>query len=437
MGGPHIALAASGSSLLAMIGGIFDLVTVPELLQEVLIAMALGALIGIERERRSGKYAGLRTLTILAGSGPAIVYYADVVHHHWVIAIYLSLAAALALFIAYIRFQIQGSDVGLTTSVTVFMVALLGVLVGYGLLIEATGIAIVATFLLAERKQLHDYVDQLTDDELIDAIKLGALIFILYPILPTEPIDPWGAIHLRKVLVFAVFVLLIQFAAYISMRQIGGSRGLQVTGILGGGANSLATAGVMARMANRSENAIDAASSGLLLAAGSMVLRNVALASISAFVLFWTLWPAAAGLLGVLVGFSLLGWHQRPKTGDIDIDMESPFSFRSAAKFAAVYMAISIASTLSEQFFGDIGLYVTAYAGGLVSSAAVAVSAGSLLSNGSTSVEAATGMVVLGIIASLSSKIVLIEVVNDNMRTKATVPMVLSAMVGATIFFVL
>ena len=72
--------------------------------------------------------------------------------------------------VAVIRFLLRGEDVGFTTSVTVFVVALLGVLVGYGRFFESTSIAIVSVLLLAEGDRLHRYVDSLTDEELVELV---------------------------------------------------------------------------------------------------------------------------------------------------------------------------------------------------------------------------------------------------------------------------
>jgi len=48
---------------------------VPPLLVQVVVAIATGGLIGLERERLpERKYAGLRTLALLCGAGPIVVY---------------------------------------------------------------------------------------------------------------------------------------------------------------------------------------------------------------------------------------------------------------------------------------------------------------------------------------------------------------------------
>ncbi len=423
-------------SLMLDVSTISDAFAVPDLLVQVLIAIAIGGLIGLERERLD-KFAGVRTMALLAGTAPAVVELAERAELPWLVVVYLTLAGALALAIAYVRFELRSDEIGFTTSVTVFLVGVLGLLVGYGLLFEAISIAIITAVLLVEKERIHSSIDRLTDKELSDSMKLGALVFILYPILPTEPVDPYGVVNLREVLVFAIFVLLIQFGAYVSMRQFGGSTGLQVTGLLAGGANSLATAGVLARIGRQSRETVDAASSALLLATGSMIVRNVAIASVLAVPLLWILWPPVAVMLAITVGLAYLGLLHGESADEYDFDFESPFSFVAAGKFAIAYVAIVLASVVAEELFGELGLYATSFAGGLVSSAAVAVSASSLYANGSVGAEPAAGMVLLAIVASLAAKIALVEMLNDEMRTKAVLPMVVIGVSGLLVFFLL
>lgn len=413
-----------------------DALSVPDVLVQVAVAIAIGGLIGAEREKKPDKYVGLRTLALLCGSAPPVVAVSRLAETAVPVGIYLVLAGALAVMIVYVRLSMDDADLGFTTSVTVFLVALLGLLVGYGFLFEATSIAIVTAFLLAEKERLHAYVDRLSYRELSDSVKLGALVFILYPILPSEPVDPYGVVRPREVLLFAIFVLLIQFAAYISMRQFGGSRGLQVTGVLAGGVNSFATAGVMARMANRSPDAIDSAAAALLLATGSMIVRNVGIASVLAVSLLWALWLPTLAMLAVAAVLVAVIARRATTHEEFDLGLTSPFSFEAAAKFSVAYVTILVASVLARELFGDPGLYVAAFAGGLVSSAAVAVSAATVFNEGGVGAEPAAAMVVLGITASLCSKIVLVEFVNGQMRTKAVVPMALIGITGIVTFAV-
>jgi uncharacterized membrane protein (DUF4010 family) len=416
--------------------GVFD---VPLLLEQVIIAIAIGGLIGLEREKESqDKFAGLRTLALLCGAGPVVVHYSELSGYPIAVLLYLVLALILALAIVSIRYSVSGGkDLGFTTSVTVFFISLLGILVGYNQYTEAAAIGIVVAFLLAEKRQMVQFIDQLTYKELSDAMKVGALIFILYPILPAEPIDPYGVVSLREVLIFAIFVLMIEFSAYISMQVFGGSKGLQVTGLLAGMANSFATAAVMARMANKSSGALQAASSGIMLSVISMIIRNVGLASIIAIGIFYTIWIPAAVMVFTTIAIAYYLLRTSESYDSLDIDIDSPFSFKSAAKFSVIYIGITVISVVAQELLGEVGLFMTAYTGGLISSAAVAVSAATVYNSGAVSAEVAGGMVLLGILASLTSKIILLEMINGQMRKQAMLPMGIIGLIGIGVYFLI
>ncbi|MFP8958466.1 MgtC/SapB family protein [Natrialbaceae archaeon A-CW3] len=408
---------------------------VPDLLVRVLVAIATGGLIGLERERQPArKYAGLRTLALLCGAGPIVVHIGIHEGTPIFIVLYLALAGVIAISIAFIRFSLTEADVGLTTSVTVFLVACLGVIVGYGQFFESTSIAIVLVVLLTEKERLHRYVTGVSDQELRDSLTLGAVVFILYPIAPAEPIDPYGVLSPRAVLLFAIFVLLIEFTSYILMHQLGGSRGVAVTGALAGGANSFATAGVLARITTQSPDARDTASAALLLASTSMIVRNVAIAVFLAVGLLWSLWIPAAVMIVLSLLLATLVWRTGDRYEQFDLDLDSPLSVTAAAKFSLAYALILLGSVFAQTLFGDLGLYATAFTGGLVSSAAVSVTAATVYTEGSVGVEQAAAMVILGIAASLTAKIVLIELISGRMRTKAVLPMALVGLVGILVF---
>lgn len=415
-----------------------DALAVPDLLIRVLVAIATGGLIGLERERLPRrKYAGLRTMAFLCGAGPIVVYVGDRAGQAAVVGVYLALAAVIAVLVAYIRFSLDHANVGLTTSVTVFIVALLGLLVGYGAFFESTSIAILLVALLAERDRLHRYVGAISDHELLDSLKLAALVFILYPVLPAEPVDPYGVVSLREVLLFTIFVLAIQFASYVSMRQFGGSRGLALTGLLAGGANSFAAAGVLARFATQSADADDAASAAVLLATTTMIVRNVGIAVVLAVGMLRTLWLPTVAMVTVALALAGYRWCFGDIRDDFDIDFGSPLSLAAAAKFAVAYVAILLVSVLSQEFLSDFGLYATAFAGGLVSSAAVSVTAATVLTGGAVGVDRVAGMVLLGIVASVTSKIALIEFVSSRLRSKIAGPLAAVAAVGILAFVAL
>lgn len=415
------------------------MLSVPQLVMEVFLAMAMGGLIGLEREHTpERKYAGLRTLTLLAGVGPAVVAVSEQSGGPLVLGIYLGLAAAISLGILQIRLYIEGENLGFTTSVAVFISAVLGTLVGYGMYSQATALAVLSALVLEEKETLHGYVDQLRDEEIRSALQLGALGFILLPILPATAIDPYNALVPREIMMLGIFVLLIEFISYISLRQMSGSSGIYVTGILGGVASSFATTGVMASLASRTGNT-DAASSGALISTSAMLVRDLGITLILVL-------PAvgyAAGKLSAIYiplmamiavtgisAFFLYGSREE----DVEMSIGSPFSIKSGLKFATVFAVASLASTAGPSFLGSTGAYATAFLGGLASSAAVVSSAATSYVSGSAGFTTASGMILSAIAGSMVAKIALIEVANRKLRRQVSLPLVLASIAGAVAY---
>ncbi len=413
----------------------------PELLMEALMAIAMGGLIGLERENTPDeKYAGVRTLSLLAGIAPGVVAISGKAGTPIFVAIYLTMVSAIALGVVIVRMYQKGEHIGFTTSVAVFVAAVLGVMIGYDLYQEATALAIISVLLLAEKRTFNHYIEKMGSRDISQALQLAAIAFILMPILPSHAVTPFNIVP-SNVMLLVVFVLALEFLAYISIRQLSGSSGIYLTGLLGGVASSFATTGVMSRIANENPDLMNSVSSSLLLTNSSMIVRNVAIAT-AIFLPFLASNPSilrqlylpAAGMVVPLLGISYL---LKQQTENIDLEIESPFSLKSGIKFATIFLAVAVASETLKQTFGSAGLYLTALAGGMVSSAAVATSAASSFTSGGLDIEVTLGMVLLSIVGSTASKIVLIEVTNSDLRHNVSIPIAFSGLFGIGLFFLL
>lgn len=418
------------------------LLNAPQVVVEILIALAIGALIGLEREHTDQKkYAGFRTLVLLAGVAPGVVTISEKTGSDIFTALYLLLAAFLSLGVIYVRLKVDGDNIGFTTSVAVFTTAILGLMIGYNLYQEAAVLSVLTALLLAQKKTLHSYIDKLEEQEVTKAFQLGAIALILLPILPSTAIDPFGAIVPRELVLLAVFVMAIEFVSYVTLRQLDGSSGIYLTGLLGGGASSFATTGVLAKI-GKTQGYEEPAASGILLCTVTMIIRNLGIAGVILFShsntnilqFFWLFIPIAVMII------PLLGFAFWLKTEDVEVSkmpMDSPFSLKSGIKFGTIFAVVSISSALGNQFIGSTATYITSFAGGLVSSSAVATSAATSFLSSSVTGYTAALMIILSILGSMLSKILLIEMENESLRILVGGPMILSAMLGGVIALVI
>src|SRR6185369_15129648 len=142
---------------------------------------------------------------------------------------------------------------------------------------------------------------RLKDVELRSAILLGILAFIVYPILPTTPVDPWGLVAPRQAWVTVILIAALGFVNYVLLKMYG-ARGVALTGFLGGVVNSTVTVTELAGRVSDSGGQLAAmAYRGVLLSTAAMIVRNlVLLALLAPATLIGAALPLAMMLLGSL-----------------------------------------------------------------------------------------------------------------------------------------
>lgn len=190
------------------------------------LALALGLLIGLERERR-GKEAGLRTfgfislMGALGGSlGPAFA----------LLILLLIGVLAIILNLSSLRAD-RGTE--LTTSAAMLVTGLAGILCGQGHTATPAAVMVIATTLLAWKERLAGFSSGLTESELRSALLLAILAIVIYPALPIGAIDPWHLIEPRATWVTVILIAAIGFVNYI-LWKLYGPRGTELSGFFGG-----------------------------------------------------------------------------------------------------------------------------------------------------------------------------------------------------------
>lgn len=367
-------------------------------------------MIGIEREHRSQAheiFAGVRTfaITCVAGMLSAFVALSAGPGLLYITALFF---AAISCIIAYSKiFLFQ--RIGVTSPISLFLTFLLGAFVGYDYCLFAIVCAILLTFLLIGKQPMHRFVENLSREELLNAIQFLAVAFILYPIMPDNKF--FGLVNLKSGLMIVVLVSLVSFSSYVLLKKYGASRGLCYSGALGGFVNSEATTGALAGISKKSEAMAVPVFKGILLCNTAMLLRNLLVAFIvdpSGKTTFLMLPPQfAVILLSVLI--VLKGNKKLCLTEEEGLSIQSPFSLGPAFKFGLAFTLILIVGNTANEVAGTAGIYATAL-GAFVSSSGVIVSVALLAVNGSISYTTAANTAVLASLISTVNKIFLTKI---------------------------
>ena len=199
---------------------------------KIAIALAVGMLVGFERESAS-KDVGIRTFGLTALFGALAVLISP--------AYSLVAMAGVIVLVAFLnaRTLIGNGTLEITTSAALLVTFALGVLVGLGHTFTPVASAILMTLLLAWKVELRRFAGGVSIAELRSAVLLGLIGLVIYPALPDRFVDPWELVNLRQAWVAVVVIASIAFVNYVLLRLYS-TRGLYWTAILGGMVNSRA-----------------------------------------------------------------------------------------------------------------------------------------------------------------------------------------------------
>lgn len=362
------------------------------------LALALGLLIGLQREAAKSHSAGIRTFTLITLLGAA--------------AATLGIWQTCAAFIAVAAILVVGilqperrDSTGLTTEIACLLSFMIGALLVSQKLIVALLLAGSCLVLLQTKKPLHSFSSKLNKDDLYAIARLSLLALIILPLLPNESIGPYHAVNPFKIWLMVVLIVGISLAAYFASKFFGDRKGAITAGILGGLISSTATTVSFSRQAKESHTHSKKIIVLVLMIASTIVfgrvLFEIALVAISHWTQLALPLIIMMAWMGTISLFLLRG-----------IDADTPHEQRStppsdlkvAVIFGLLYAAVLYALAAAHDHFGSSGVYVVAAISGLTDMDAITLSSAQMVASGT--IDASTGWrsILIGGMANLIFK---------------------------------
>jgi uncharacterized membrane protein (DUF4010 family) len=373
----------------------------------LLVALGIGLLIGLERERRKsdpsfGAAGGVRTHAVVALSGALAMQFAGLL----LVAIGAAFIGALVV-VAYWRDR--RPDIGLTSEVTLFTTYLLGAYATVQpALAAAIGVIVALTLVL--REALHRFVSRtLTQREVLDLMLLAAAVLVILPLLPDRAIDAAGVVNPRKVGQLTVLMLGINALGHVALRALGPDRGLPVAGFFGGFISSVATIGAMGAKARAAPGLLDIAAAAALCSSVATAAQVVLVVSVAnpSLVKGWLL-PAA---LMAAIPAAAAGWLWRRSAAARDGEGVEPMESRAVQPFHALAFSVTVtAMTVLAAWlalrFGDSGAQLGIGVGGFVDAHSATASAAVLAGQGALTDAQALQAILWALCANTLTKLV-------------------------------
>jgi uncharacterized membrane protein (DUF4010 family) len=127
----------------------------------------------------------------------------------------LGLVLGVLLILVSAETSRTGENPEIRTSAALLVTAYAGVLSGQGHALVATAVGVTAAALQAWKEPLAGFSQALTSGEVRSAILLAILAFVVYPTLPTGPVDPWHLIEPRTAWVTVILIAALGFVNYV------------------------------------------------------------------------------------------------------------------------------------------------------------------------------------------------------------------------------
>jgi uncharacterized membrane protein (DUF4010 family) len=375
------------------------------------IAFLIGALVGIDRERKKSseqidEVGGLRTFILLAEAGAISAWLSRELDSAWPLAVGALIVGALVVA-GYLNVTRAHEDaLGITTEVAAIVVFLLGGLVVFGYRDLAIVLAITTSALLAYKRPLHGLVERLSQEDVFAGLKLLIATFIVLPILPNQTVDPWGAINPYRMWWLVVLISGLSLAGYVASRWLGPRRGTALTGFFGGLASSTAVTVALSKRSvdgDTSPSLADGLAAGLLISWTVMFARiAIEVAVVNAELLWAVVIPIAImGVVAAIAGgiLYLRSRHEAHVNAE-EVPLKNPFSLTSALKFALFFTLVQLAVKLAQTYFPSQSFYAVAALAGLTDVDAITLSMAEYARLGNTQI-AATSIVIAAIVNTL------------------------------------
>lgn len=404
-----------------------------------LLSLALGLVIGIERERahagdREHEPLGSRTFTLLALLGTMAAHLENP-----------GVAVVLAAFVAainvasYLRPPIAGvPQRGLTTEVAAMATFGIGYLAHTQLLLAAM-LGVLMVLILALKPSIHEFAHEgLSPQETRAALTFLVIAFVVLPLLPNRTVDPWSLVNPFKLWLLFVTIAGLGFAGYIAVRAMGPSRGLAASGFFGGMVSSTAATLSLSRTGKDDPELAGPVTTGIVLA-------NVASASAQIVVIAITNpdmvrpalavigAPIAAGVVGTVAALVFLKANEGASSSAMTLG--NPLAMKPAATVAGAFAAFLILAKLLERAFGGAGVLAMSAVGGSADVHGVTLAVSTLALAGDITVHEALLGILLAFMCNMVVKIAIVGWVGGRSLLLRCAPPLIAMMFAAALGF--
>jgi uncharacterized membrane protein (DUF4010 family) len=399
------------------------------------IALGLGILVGLQRERAASRLAGIRTFPLVTLCGCVAALLAQV-FGGWVLGAGFLVVGGMVLMGMWVEVREQTSDIGLTTEAALVLMFALGAYTMSGPRMVAIALGGTVAVLLQFKVQMHGWAATLGDEDLKAIMKFVLIALVILPALPDRSYGPFTAFNPRQIWWMVVLIVGISLAGYILYKFVSKGAGMMLAGLLGGLISSTATTVSYSRRARQAPETSPVAAIVIVVASAIVFARLLLVIGIVSPRFFGQAAPPLLVMLGVCGLLVAVAWlRQRGQAIAVD-HQENPGELKAALLFGLMYAVVLFIVQASQKKFGNSGLFVVAGLSGLTDVDAITLSTVNLVSGGKVDPSTGWKVILLATMSNLLFKGIAVGVLGSK-RLLVRVAMMFSVafIAGAALIF--
>jgi uncharacterized membrane protein (DUF4010 family) len=354
-------------------------------------SLVIGALIGLEREKRKAEMEGqsafgIRTAILVSLFGAISAFLGKEQSPYFFI--FGLIAILLFTFSSHWYLMKKYSRIGITTEVSQLLVFIFGAMCMIGYMQLAIILGIVTAGILTVRQSIHKAITKINYQELYDTIKFAIIAFIVLPLLPQQNFDDQvfgffikdqqtkialselNVLNPYNIWFLIVLVSGISFVGYILVKYLGKKRGIGFAGLLGGLYSSTATSLTLASKSKELLKTTTPFVTGIVLACGISYIRTfIEVRALNEELFFRTMLPIGLMFIYMMAVGLYLFLTSKEKTKESALrteedgkNFQTPFKLSKAIKLGGFIVAALLIAKISLSMAGIEWYYLISMA---------------------------------------------------------------------------
>lgn len=396
--------------------------------QQLLLSLALGMLVGLQRERTETVIGGIRTFPLITLFGTICGHLAQS-HGAWVLGAGLISLTGLAILSNVPRLHDEEVS-GLTTEIAVLLLFALGAWIVTGPIMLVVAVGGVVALLLHLKAPLHQFANAIGHGDMRAIMQFVLITMVILPVLPNREFGPFGVLNPFEIWLMVVLIVGMSLVGYVAYKRFGSRNGVLLSGLLGGMISSTATTVSAARHTEHSSDGARLMSVLIMTASAVSLVRVLIEIGAVASAHFQRLALPIGAMLAAMTVIAAVAYAVNGRDQASLEQQQNPAQLKTGLIFAVMYAGMKIAVEAGKEYYGTYGLYIVGCISGLTDMDAITLSTSRLVEAGRLDPDIGWRTILIAIMSNLVFKAAAVGILGSRRLLKYVCVVFLQSLVA-------